>query len=169
MDSEQGLSLPPAFLQLMTSHDLQDRVPSCTACYFDLPDTIVPCPQSENGYLIRFLNDQQGCLFWYLYLTPQGEEGVLTSPFCLDTLSQYTEREDFPPELFQKKVKESTYICAEEFLYRFWLENTIWFTLNRHLPLPVEQERYLDHYLPKDVWDYTYSTGENHSHPIRNR
>src|SRR5215467_12283016 len=63
-----GLSLPDAFLQVMASPDLQDRIPSCTACYFDLPEKIVPCPGSGEGYLIRFLNDQQAVLMWYLYI-----------------------------------------------------------------------------------------------------
>ena len=43
-----GLSLPGTFQQLMTSPELQDRIPSCTDCYFDLSE-IVPCPGSEEG------------------------------------------------------------------------------------------------------------------------
>ncbi len=31
----------------------------------------------------------------------------------------------------------------EHFLYRFWLENEIWFATNRNEPLSVEQQQYL--------------------------
>jgi hypothetical protein len=40
--------------------------------------------------------------------------------------------------------------CApsfEAFLYRYWLENTIWFALNeQHAPLTPPQQQYLHHY-----------------------
>jgi hypothetical protein len=37
---------------------------------------------------------------------------------------------------------------VEAFLYRFWLENTIWFNLDLRKPLTEEQQRYLSHYKP---------------------
>lgn len=76
-----GLTLPKAFVRLMGSPDLQDRIPSCTACTFDLSAHIIPCIGETPGYLIRFLRDQQSVLLWYLYLTPQGDECVLVSPY----------------------------------------------------------------------------------------
>jgi hypothetical protein len=49
-------------------------------------------------------------------------------------------------EAFQR-----TLICAqsfEEFLYRFWLENCIWFVLtDKHRQLTDEEENYLRHYI----------------------
>ena len=38
-------------------------------------------------------------------------------------------------------------LCAptfEDFILRFWLENTIWFSLNEARPLTSEQSEYLD-------------------------
>jgi hypothetical protein len=32
------------------------------------------------------------------------------------------------------------------FIYRFWLENTIWFNLANQKSLTAEQQRYLEHY-----------------------
>ena len=78
-----GLTLPPAFVELMGSSELQDRIPSCTACYFKLSERILPCPAAEQGYILRFLNDQQDVLLWYLYLTPDGDARVLVSPYEL--------------------------------------------------------------------------------------
>ncbi len=58
-----GLALPRAFVRLMESPELQDRFPSSTACYFDLPTGITSAPEQVGGHFVRFLNDQQGCVF----------------------------------------------------------------------------------------------------------
>lgn len=143
-----GLTLPSSFLRLMGSPELQDRIPSCTACYFQLADDIIPCPGSEQGYIIRFLNDQQEVLLWYLYLTPAGEQRVLVSPFMLDEVAQ-----DGPMnEQTRQAVIDNTFECAPtfaEFIYRFWLENVIWFKLNdgaSAAPLTGEEQAYVAHY-----------------------
>ena len=51
-----GLTLPESFVRLMSSPELQDRIPSCTACFFKLSDDIMPCPGSDGGYIVRFYN-----------------------------------------------------------------------------------------------------------------
>ncbi|HTI15672.1 MAG TPA: hypothetical protein VL461_14100 [Dictyobacter sp.] len=145
IDSAQqlGLSLPTAFLRLMSSPALQDRIPSCTACYFELSENIIPCPGDKEGYLIRFLNDQQGCLCWYLYLTPQKEPSILVSSYWLDDTDENEYEGNHSERL------KNTYICSpsfEAFIYRFWLENTIWFNLHSHNPLTREQQQYLEYY-----------------------
>ena len=136
---EMGLILPTAFLALMSDPQRRDQIPSCTACYFDLPDKIVKSPIGDEAYLIRFLNDQQGVLYWYLYLTPQGQEAVVVSNLFYDEdLSQ------IPLE----SIRRATAFCAssfEAFLYRYWLENTIWFGLDGGT-LTETQQRYLAHY-----------------------
>lgn len=140
---QSGLSLPDTFLQLMTSPELQDRIPSCTDCYFDL-SKIVPCPGSEGRYILRFLNDQQGCLTWYLYMTPQGEHSVLVSFAFLDLLAD--------EHCTEEEAIKGTYVCSpsfEEFLYRFWLENNLWYKLiwyKGQKTLTEEEEHYLSHY-----------------------
>lgn len=151
-----SLSLPEPFLQVMNSIELQDRIPFCTACYFDLPEKIVPCPGNEDGYLIRFLNDQQFVLAWYLYLTTTGEHCILVAPYSFYILAEapeYAEEEDITGET-QRAALERTYVCSpsfETFLYRFWLENVIWFKLNLYdgqKPLNEEEKRYLAYYKP---------------------
>ncbi len=134
-----GLTLPAPFLAFMSDPERRDQIPSCTACYFDLPEKIVPNPVGE-GYLIRFLNDQQGVLYWYLYLTEQGEPGVVVSNILYDT----EDVSRFPPE----SVRRATAFCAtsfEAFLYRYWMENTLWFGLEGGA-LMDEQKRYMAHY-----------------------
>ena len=148
-----GLSLPDTFLRFMASPKLLNRIPSCTDCFFELSKKIVPCPGSENGYIIRFLNASQWLNAWYLYLTPQGEHCIIIAVPWLDLLddpeylTSITEEER--RETFEGK---GTYVCApsfEEFMYRFWLENIIWY---KHIwfqgkkPLTEEEQRYLAHY-----------------------
>lgn len=144
-----GLKLPKAFLRLMASPELQGRIPSCTGCYFDLSEQIRPCPGSKDGFIIRFLNDSQDVVLWHLYLTPQGKECVLAAVYRLEEQEDPDYIENFTEEKL-KAYGAETIVCApsfEVFLYRFWLENTIWFSL--HLgkpPLTEMQRRYLAHY-----------------------
>lgn len=64
--ARRGLSLPSEFMVFFHSADLQHRVRSCTDCFLDLSATFVPSPLAD-GFLLRFLADSQGCIFWYLY------------------------------------------------------------------------------------------------------
>jgi hypothetical protein len=174
-----GLSLPASFLRLMASPVLQERIPSPTACYFELSKAISPYPGSQDGFIIRFLNDQQNVLTWYLYLTRNGGSGVIVTPYWLEDLAgvqgdetlgstlkvtmgegpdatsweitsgpRYTETAD--PQAIQQAVA-STHLCGPSFvsfLYRYWLEGTLWFKLEdaHGAPLTEEERRYLAHY-----------------------
>src|SRR5205823_223119 len=96
-------------------------IPSCTACYFDAPDRLVE--MGDRGVLFRFLNDQQWCILWYLYLGADGKQAIVASSRPLDVddqcLNSTTNHEE-----------AELWICApdfETFLFRFWLENNIWF------------------------------------------
>lgn len=146
-----GLSLPEAFLQLIGSPALQRSIPSCTACEFEVLDTIIPYPGNKEGYIIRFLNDQQDVLTWYLYLTPTGEHAVLVAPLCLDRLKDpdYVEN---PEAWTGEAVFRNTLLCApsfEAFIFRFWIENMLWFGVESDHPLFPEMERYISRYKPE--------------------
>jgi hypothetical protein len=146
-----GLTLPEAYVRLMSSLDLQDRIPSCTACEFRVAKEIVPCPASQNGYIIPFLNDQQDVLLWYLYLTPKGEECVLVSPYALEEI-KLAGMDAERAEKWRQAILNNTRVCApslEAFVYRFWLENVLWFNANEgEGSLTEDQQRYLAHYSP---------------------
>jgi hypothetical protein len=143
---QMNLQLPEAFMRLMGTPDLQERIPSCTACYFDLPDRIVESPFGDGGYFIRFLNDQQWVLLWHLYLAPNGDHCVVVSSEAFDD-GNFGQRltasgEQWTPDV----IRERTFFCApafEDFLYRFWIENHIWFVLNKGYALTEEQHHYL--------------------------
>lgn len=139
-----GIALPDPFIHLMDSPELQDRIPSCTACFFDLPEQILPLPKAK-GFIVHFLIDQQGLLTWSLYINERGQHCVIASQVLLDflPLDSALKPEDLPD------IIAGTRYCAptfEAFLYRFWMENTLWFALSeRHIPLSDEQRLYIQY------------------------
>lgn len=143
---ELGLTLPAPFTRLMGSPALQDQIPSPTACYFEFADRPFACPGAEGVTLLRFLHDQQEALHWYLALSPEaGERVVAGTPYLEDALAW--EADD--PR--QTEALATMRVCAPSFLafiYRYWLEGTIWFKLMERDPTPLtdEERRYLAHY-----------------------
>lgn len=137
-----GLSLPAPLVRFFRSAELQDKVPTCTDCYLSLSDTLVPVPFAPGTYLLRFLNDSQSCVMWYLCFDGGVEAGVVASDYFLE------------PDIFdameyegvrREDIFQNVFTCAEtftEFLYRFWIENTIWYSLYKRLPLTLVQEEY---------------------------
>jgi hypothetical protein len=150
------IPLPAPFLSLMASAQLLNRIPSCTDCFFELSKQMVPCPGSEHGYIIRFLNTSQWLNAWYLYVTPQGEHCVLVADPWLDLLND-PEYSDSLTEEERRRAFDGkhTYVCAqsfEEFIYRFWLKNIIWYKyvwFKGEKPLTGEEQRYLSHYMQR--------------------
>jgi hypothetical protein len=135
-----GLSLPDGFAAFLTNPDLHRRIPTCTACYLSLSDRLIDVPGRPSGRLLRFMNDQQCVLLWYLYLEGKQDPAVVVGAPEFD--------DDAHGESFDDTVRlVELYFCAptfEEFMYRFWIENAIWCSLEGRPPLTVEQRRYLD-------------------------
>ena len=65
-NSVLGFAFPVDFRLLMCRPDLQERVPSCTACYLELSATVIPLQGCPGRYVIRFMNDSQCSVLWYL-------------------------------------------------------------------------------------------------------
>lgn len=153
-----GLMLPAAFARLMSAPELYTRIPEYAGCWFNLSEAqLDPCPGAEDAFVVRFLNDQQDCILWYLYLTRHGDEAVLAvqDPYP-DAPSNYLERlvrpdEDGPlTEQQRRAALANTYACApsfEAFVYRWSLEASIY--MKQHAydsePLTKEESRYLAH------------------------
>lgn len=81
--------------------------------------------------LIRFLNDQQGVVFWYLDLAGP----VLAT-------NRYVDTDTNPAETNVYLVADS----FEEFLYRYWLENLLWRRPSSNIPLSSPQAAYAKFY-----------------------
>lgn len=144
---DQGIVLPEPFVAFMSNLEWQERIPSCTACYFELRDQIMPCPVNQGHCAVRFLNDQQSVCTWYLYLAPDGGHNIIVSGSDFDLYA--TQPQEFPEEEKLEAI-QNTFVCAgsfEEFLYRFWLENHLWFLLTDRYREPTKaEENYLRHY-----------------------
>lgn len=138
----QGLGLPTTFVTFFRSPELQKRIRSTTDCFLDLCPQAIPIP-GGIGFLIRFLSDSQGCVFWYLYINQDGSDhAVVCSPFFIGTES---EKWDEGETEFDEIV-----FCAESFevfLWRTWIENEIWFSEYDGTPLTEPGHAYIDQYL----------------------
>jgi hypothetical protein len=155
-----GLTLPRDFVRYHTHVDLSRTLEavSGTGCWSTVPEQPIPSPVEPGALLVRFLNDQQDCVTWYLYLRPSGEVFVAHAyglEFEVDdegtpaylrpgTFPTYLDARDY--EAFAK-----IYWCApsfEQFAYRFWIENRILGALvdDPKATLAADLEGYLDHY-----------------------
>lgn len=132
----------------MSSQQLQDRIPSCTACYFDLDGRILPCPSRPDLQLVAFLVDQQAVVTWYLLL--EGRRCMVLASWINLVLDAGDEPDGDLDEAYAD-FGANTVVCArsfDQFLHRFWFENTLWFALQDRdsMGLSAEQEGYLDFY-----------------------
>jgi hypothetical protein len=136
-----GLKLPREFIKFMKDPSLHTRVRSNTDCFLDLCRVPVASPLGD-GFLVRFLADSQGCLFWYLYLKGSGAYAVVVSPGFYGA----------PEEEWQDETPEPSDLafCAEsfeEFMCRFWIENELWFAADESQPLAPGVDAYVASYL----------------------
>lgn len=141
------LALPESFVTFLGTPALQAKVRSSTACFLSLCPVPVDIPQ---GRLVRFLSDQQGCLYWYLFLAPDGEHAILASPDFFGAPEEQWEEESDEPE----PEPRGPWFCGEifeGFLHRYWLENEIAFAYSSSdylpvIPMPTEADDYLAAY-----------------------
>ena len=137
------IKLPKAFITFVTNVVLQKSIPSCTACYYSLSDEFFELPGYPGCKLMRFLNDQQDILLWYLYIDSGGDHCVIVSQYFIEEIHD----EDVDIDVAMGNLLRNTYFCAssfEEFIYRFWIENTLWFSLTDDLPLTPIEKDYID-------------------------
>jgi hypothetical protein len=138
--------IPAAFVSFLETPSLHTRVRSCTACRLELSDFPVYTSAPPRGVIIQFLVDQQGVLRWYLFADSFGNQAVLCSGEIFGFVYEPEEEPLTEIDLF----KEDFRLCAasfQEFIYRFWLENEVWFSLNEgQEPTNPEQIGYLKHY-----------------------
>lgn len=139
--SRGGVSLPAPFTTFLTSKALWSRVRSNTLCHLSVCPDLVPSPIG-SGFLVRFLADSQGCLFWYLHLSRDGSDHAVVSSPCFYGA---------PDEAWDDEPADASGIafCAEsfeEFMGRFWLENEIWFACHGKTPLTDAAREYVASY-----------------------
>ena len=118
-----GLLVPEEFIKFARDPSLRRHLRSATYCVFDLADHSVQVP---GGRLIHFLSDSQWVRHWLLFTGDYGGQAVVTT--------RYPEGFDLSPEDLEAFADTAGYeICADtflEFIWRFWIENEIWYTLS---------------------------------------
>lgn len=149
-----NIILPPSFRRFMTSSQIQSRLRSCTDCYLDPGERIVETVGAIPGYLIHFLSDSQSCVHWYLHVLRDSASAVLESPdlYCYSIEnSHWQENPACRLEEIDLTGLDFAY-CAtsfSEFIYRFWIENEIWYALEVdecRRPLSDLESNYVSHY-----------------------
>jgi hypothetical protein len=143
----QSITLPRSFASFMASDGPRARARSCTDSYLRLPDFAV---RAGEGWLINFLADSQSVIFWLLYTGRDGEAVVATeNPPGFEFGDEHAEEKQRNLDL----TTIGAFVCADsfsEFLYRFWIENEIFFRLQAGDELTSEQRRYAEHYSSAD-------------------
>jgi hypothetical protein len=122
LPSSLDTALPAAFTEFFSQPELQTAFSSATDCWWDVSRRAVPGPLQEGDLLVRFLNDSQGCLFWYLSVLPDGGHKVLCGA------GHYDGPDRFAPE----EMRADLVVVAdnfEEFLYRYRVENAAFFEI----------------------------------------
>jgi hypothetical protein len=150
---QTNIKLPKSFERFMSSPDLQARVRSCTDCYLDPGERVVETVGAIPGHLVHFLSDSQSCAHWYVHVLPSGDSAVLESGdlYCYRIEnSGWIENPACRLEKVDLTSQDFAY-CApsfSEFLYRFWIENEIWFALyeKTRRPLTALELDYVRHY-----------------------
>jgi hypothetical protein len=109
--------------------------------FLDVSTEYVSSPLAD-GFLVRFLADSQGCIFWYLYQRPDSSDHcvVASQGFYGAPSEQW---QDYAADPSQVVFVEQSF---EAFVCRFWLENEIWFSGYAKSKLIPEGQQYLAQY-----------------------
>lgn len=154
-----GCQLPPSFERLLSQPALYNRIRSASDCHFLVSRQPCRVVSPVKGYLMRFLTDSQSCPSWYLFVADGGQEAVFVSKEHVGN-DRYSGMPAVAPLPQLALGQLDMRYCAasfEEFIYRFWIENELWYALNHEgdtLPpkmqatLQPEMQAYLDHYGP---------------------
>ena len=142
--ADRRVNPPRAFRIFIADPEPRTRVRSCTSCYLDLAQ--FPVAVGGGGSLLHFLSDQQWMLHWLLYVGPDGSDAVVVTETAYGFEADGESFDHWDPS------DGGLSVCSEsfsEFLYRFWIENEIWFRAARDgsdETLTDEQRRYARHY-----------------------
>jgi hypothetical protein len=107
------------------------------------------------GYLVHFLSDSQSCAHWYIHISRSGSSAVLESEDYYGLTAEHSNWIENPACRLEKidLTVQDFFWCApsfSEFLYRFWIENEIWFAgyEKTRRPLTELEMGYVRHYKP---------------------
>lgn len=142
-----GFHVPVALEVFLADPVLHRAVPSCTDNHVMSAQTAVEQPLPDGDLFLTFYQDSQYCVVWGIRLG-RGDDvyaPILAGPpeFPEDEGPDPSPR--FPDLSFSAPTLES-------FLYRWWIENRIWFatTFRDGPPMTPEEQAYLAHFAAGD-------------------
>lgn len=142
--TRDGIQLPKSFVEIFQSSRMQGRFFNPTGCEFDLSaQGMTPDPFGLNGRLLRFMNDQQWCVNWYLFIPPNGGAVVLSASET--EVAMALEEHDPTNPNHVTAARAATSLSAHsfpEFAYRFWVEATLWFKRRYGVELSPQEASY---------------------------
>ena len=130
--------LPTSLTTLAARRDFRGRIRSASGCYLDLGDHAVLT--ADGGYLIHVMTDLQWNRHWLLFIDADGHEAVVTTtrPIGFDAPGAPGPE---PLPLHDGDLE----LCADsfaEFLFRFWIENELWWAVQDGGELPAHLVTY---------------------------
>ena len=136
-----AMDLPPEFVKFFQTPSLWRRISTCTDCYLCLDSAAIGI-RGSLGSLVTFMADSQGCKHWHLHISPCGTRHTVVATY-FNTGSENVDRKGGLPH-----PKDITTVAGsfEEFIYRFWLENAMWFALHDKGKMPECGEEYLAYF-----------------------
>lgn len=148
-----GLQIPDDALRFLRDPQLYARVPTNTACYLDISRGLLTPPGGAPGKIVRFLNDQQVVVLWYLHLHRDGGHSVVAAQPRWRDDAEPDDDDDSDNEANDDDLDalidlDAPIECSRsfaEFVQRFWIENTIWYALTYRRALSPAQRDYLRH------------------------
>jgi uncharacterized protein (TIGR02996 family) len=150
---KQGYFVPSEFERFLSDKDLPARIKSCTDNYFERPpdptaDHSAPSAEWEDGLLVTFYADSQYCVLWGILLPrePGRYAPILAGPPDALFPGFWNDAEEGEADDPGKPVLVASQF--EQFIFRWWIENEIWFATEWHesrRPLTSMEQAYLDH------------------------
>ena len=132
-----GLQIPQTFIRFVSDPALYRRAPTPCGGSLGFSPNLIEDPSGRDGRMVRFLNDSQGCVFWYLYLSRTGESCVLGSTEWHDAHHLREHQMPDPENYFWSGPD------FESFLFRYWIEGQISHHYFHRQPLPPELNAYV--------------------------
>ena len=134
-----GVMLPSTFLTFSSDPSLHKHLRSANGDYLRLADNLLPF---DDGYLARFLSDQQEGAHWYLYLNSDGSDHCVVSSY------EYFDADetDYEPDEITATDFQYWTDSFELFFARYWIEHEVMFARYDETPLPAIDPKILKLY-----------------------
>jgi hypothetical protein len=133
------LAKPANRVSFISGGSLHKHLRSANGDFLSVAESVLPF---ADGYLIRFLQDQQGCVFWYLYVNADGSDHCVVSSF------EYFDANGMDYELDELKASDFVFWASsvEGFFCRYWITHEMMFARNDGTPPPNVDPRFHELY-----------------------